>query len=386
MWIKGKIFYKDELVEGCIHFDRRIKEIRKDCKPDLQFPSSAIIFPGSIDMHVHTRGLELLYKETVITATSEAVYGGVTTLFDMPNTKPYLNTVENITKKLKEFENYSRTDYGVYAGVPKDEKVDNMPIVGYKVFPEDLEREELNNVFKSTKLKVLHSELPLSIKQFRNLRQLWQELAAIYLVKGRFHITHCTSLETIMLAKRLGFTTDFTPHHLLVDGERNCLTKVNPPIRDAITRRKLINAIFEADAIASDHAPHTSQEKSEPYELCPPGIAAISFTTSFIYSLAKREILSLKRAVELLAKNPARILGLSNYGEIKEGFVANFTVIDFSKGWRYHTRYSKVVHTPLDYYSLDVSVHSTIVEGKVAYDGEEVYPVRGVNAVENSKS
>lgn len=380
------MFYNNEIVEGCIHFDRRIKDIRKDCKPDVQFSSSSVIFPGSIDIHVHTRGLELSYKETVTTATSEAVYGGITTVADMPNTKPYLNTFETVTKKLKEFENYSRTDYGVYSGVTKDERVDKMPIVGYKVFPEDLEKEELENVIRSDKLKILHPELPLSNKQFRNLRQLWQELAAVYLVRGRFHITHSTSLETIRLAKKFGFTSDFTPHHLLVDGEKNCLSKVNPPIRDEITRRKLLQALFEADAVASDHAPHTSNEKAEPYEICPSGIAAISFTTSFIYSLAKKEIISLKRAVELLAKNPAKILNLSNYGEIKEGFVANFTIIDFGKGWRYHTKYSKVVHTPLDYYSFDVSVSSTFVEGKVAYDGEEVYPVRGVNAIENSKS
>lgn len=387
MWIKGKIFYNNEVIEACINFDRRIKDIRKECKPDIQFPSFTIVLPGSIDMHVHTRGLELAYKETVITATSEAVYGGVTTIFDMPNTKPYLNTVEAIEKKLRELEYYSRTDYGVYSGVTKDQRVDSLPIAGYKVFPEDLEKaEELDNVFKSTKIKILHPELPLSNKQFRGLRQLWQELAAVYLVKGKFHITHCTSLETIRIAKKLGFTTDFTPHHLLVNGERNCLSKVNPPIRDSITKQKLLDALFEADAIVSDHAPHTKEEKSETYELCPPGIAAISFTTSFVYSLAKKGIISLSRAVELVAKNPAKILGLNYYGEIKEGYVANFTVVDFEKSWRYHTKYSKVIETPLDYYNLDVSIYTTIVEGKVAYDGEEAYPVKGVNAVENSKS
>ncbi|AWR97574.1 dihydroorotase [Acidianus sulfidivorans JP7] len=387
MWIKGKIFYNNEIIEACVNFDRKIKDIRKDCKPDILFPDSTVVFPGSIDMHVHTRGLELSYKETVVTATSEAAYGGVTTIIDMPNTKPVLNNSKAIVEKFREFENYSRTDYGVYSGVTTDQSVENLPIAGYKVFPEDLEKkEELQFVFNSNKLKILHPELPFSISQFRNLRSLWQELASIYLVKGNFHITHATNIETIKLAKSLGFTTDFTPHHLLVNGEKNCLSKVNPPIRDFTERRKLIEAIFEADTVVSDHAPHSTKEKSLPYELCPPGIAGISFTTSFIYSLAKKNIIDFKRATELLSKNPAKILGLSNYGEIKEKNIANFTVIDFSKSWRYHTKYSKVIETPLDYYPLDVSVCMTIIEGKIAFDGNEIYPIRGMNAIENSKS
>ncbi|ARM76282.1 dihydroorotase [Acidianus manzaensis] len=387
MWIKGKIYYNKEITEGCINFDRKIKDIRKDCRPDIMFPDYTVIFPGSIDIHVHTRGLELSYKETVTSATSEAVYGGITTIFDMPNTKPVLNNSKTILEKFREFENYSRCDYGLYSGVTTDKTVENLPIAGYKVFPEDLDKkEELQFVFNSIKLKILHPELPLSTNQFRNLRSLWQELASLYLVKGHFHITHATNIETIRLAKSLGFTTDFTPHHLIVNGEKDCLSKVNPPIRDFTERRKLLNALFEADTVVSDHAPHSNKEKSLPYELCSPGIAGISFTTPFIYSLAKKGIISYNRAVELLAENPAKIIGLTKYGEIKEGNVANFTIVDFSKNWKYHTEYTKVVETPLDYYPLDISIYSTIVEGKIAYDGNEVYPIRGVNAIESSKS
>ncbi|EZQ04827.1 MULTISPECIES: dihydroorotase [Acidianus] len=382
MWIRGKIFLK-EFVEGCINFDRRIKEIRKDCKPDISFPSDALILPGSVDMHVHVRGLELSYKETVTSATSEAIYGGVTTIMDMPNTVPFINSPEKIKERLREFDNYSRTNFGVYSGVTSNSEVEKLPIAGYKVFPEDLEKQELKFVLSSRKLKVLHPEIPLSLNQFRNLRRTWQEIAALDIIKGNFHVTHSTNYETIRISKSKGFTTDFTPHHLLLNGETNCLTKVNPPIRSVTERRKLLRALWEADAIVSDHAPHTQKEKEMPYQLCPPGVAAVSFTTPFIYSLAMKGIISFDRAVELLSINPSKILGIKA-GKIEQGYFADFVIIRLSR-WRYSTRFSKVIETPFDRYPLDSTIVSVIVQGKIAYDGGEIYPVRGVNAIEDSR-
>ncbi|BFH74505.1 dihydroorotase [Sulfurisphaera javensis] len=379
MWIRGKAWVNNNIEEVCIQIDRFIKNIKKECKPDIQFESHQIIFPASIDMHVHVRGAQLSYKETVATATSEAVYGGVGLIVDMPNTVPPVNTYQRVIERIREFENYSRSDFGIYSGVSKEiEKVDSLPIAGYKIYPEDLEKEETKEVLmKSKKLKVLHPEIPLALRVPRKLRELWMEVASLYLVYGNVHITHITNYETLKLAKELGFTTDITPHHLLVNGERDCLSKVNPPIREYIIRLQLLRALYEADTIVSDHAPHTREEKNLEYELCPPGIAAVSFTTPFIYSLAFKDLISLERAVNLLSKNPAKILNIP-YGEIKIGNVANFTVIS-KKQWKYKTKFSKVTETPLDYYPLEVKVDFTIIQGKPAFDGENVLPIRGVN-------
>lgn len=379
LWIRGKAWVNNNIEEVCIQIDRFIKNIKKECKPDIQFESHQIIFPASIDMHVHVRGAQLSYKETVATATSEAVYGGVGLIVDMPNTVPPVNTYQRVIERIREFENYSRSDFGIYSGVSKEiEKVDSLPIAGYKIYPEDLEKEETKEVLmKSKKLKVLHPEIPLALRVPRKLRELWMEVASLYLVYGNVHITHITNYETLKLAKELGFTTDITPHHLLVNGERDCLSKVNPPIREYIIRLQLLRALYEADTIVSDHAPHTREEKNLEYELCPPGIAAVSFTTPFIYSLAFKDLISLERAVNLLSKNPAKILNIP-YGEIKIGNVANFTVIS-KKQWKYKTKFSKVTETPLDYYPLEVKVDFTIIQGKPAFDGENVLPIRGVN-------
>lgn len=383
MWIRGNAWINNKIEEVCVQFDRFIKNIKKECKPDLDFKGGQLILPASIDMHVHVRGAQLGYKETVVTATSEAVYGGIGLIVDMPNTLPFVNTYQRVLERLREFELYSRSDFGIYSGVTKEvEKIDKLPIAGYKIYPEDLEKEETKEVLKSRKLKVLHPEIPLALRVPRKLREVWMEIASLNYVYGNVHITHITNYELVKLAKQMNFTTDITPHHLLVDGEKDCLTKVNPPIRNYVTRLRLWRALFEVDTIVSDHAPHTKFEKNMEYEICPPGIAAVSFTTPFVYSLVFKGIINLERAVDLLSKNPAKILGVP-YGEIKIGNVANFTVISKTE-WRYKTKFSKVSETPLDLLKLEAKVDFTIIQGKPAYDGENVFPIKGVNAFDTS--
>jgi len=235
---------------------------------------------------------------------------------------------------------------------------------------------------KSKKLKVLHPEIPLALKVPRKLRNIWMEIAALHYVQGNVHVTHITNYETVKIAKELGFSTDITPHHLLVNGERDCITKVNPPIRDYLTRLGLWKALFEVDTVVSDHAPHSKEEKNLNYDLCPPGIAAVSFTTPFIYSLVFKDLLNIERAVNLLSKNPAKILNIP-YGEIRIGYVANFTIIS-KNDWKYRTKFSKVTETPLDNFPLEAKVEFTIVQGKIAFDGKNVLPIRGVNAFDKS--
>ncbi len=379
LWLKGKL-YLNEIREACVEFDTTIREIRANCVPDIETPEDTIVFPGAVDMHVHVRGMKLSYKEDVTSATKEATYGGLTLVLDMPNTSPYVNDRSTIKEKLSEFEYYSRCNYGIYSGVPRED-VEAMPIAGYKIFPEDLEKEETNSVLKSEKLKILHPEVPLYL--FRNMRFMWMELASLYRVGGkRVHITHATNAETVRISKAMGFTVDVTPHHLLVPGERDCLTKVNPPIRDITERNKLLTMISQVDAMVSDHAPHSKWEKSLPYEVCPPGIAGISFTVPFVFSLAFKGVLDLDKAVDLVSRNPSKILGIK-YGEIEKGYPANFTVIK-KENWRYITMFSKAEETPLDNYPLDARVHMTIVRGKIAYMDGEVFPVKGVNVFDKN--
>ncbi len=379
MWYRAKFVYNGEIVEGCINAFNEIVEVRKECRPDVDLSGEGLLVPASIDFHVHLRDWGLKHKETVITGTSEAVYGGVGMVVDMPNNSPPVRDYKTALERLTLLDQYSRTDFSIFVGVPESReealRALKLPIAGFKVFPEDLEKYEVIKGLDA--LIVLHPEIPKASSSFRNLRAYWMELASVLMVSGRVHVTHSTGIETIRLAKSLGFTADFTLHHFLVGGERDCLTKVNPPIRDETTRRGLLMAFYEADAIVSDHAPHSREEKEQPYEVCPPGIAAVSFTTPFVYSMVFKGVLEIDRAFDLLFRNAAKILGIK-YGEIKEGYPANFAIIS-RDNWRYSTKFSKVTETPFDQFPLEAKVKWTIIRGKVAYDGEEVYPVKGLN-------
>ncbi|TRM97801.1 hypothetical protein DJ527_11615 [Sulfolobus sp. F1] len=193
LWISGKAYINSEVKNICVEFDRKIKGIKPTCKPDISLPQGTLLLPGAIDLHTHIRGLKMAYKEDVVSGTSEASYGGITLVGDMPNTIPYINNVETINSKLKEFEYYSRVDYVIYSGVTKEfEKVDKFPVGGYKIFPEDLEKEETYEVLKSKKLKILHPEVPIALRGNRRLRlNRWYEIGALFYLEKyqRIHIT-----------------------------------------------------------------------------------------------------------------------------------------------------------------------------------------------------
>ncbi|BCU67505.1 dihydroorotase [Sulfolobales archaeon HS-7] len=366
-------------VLGCVEFDRIIRSIRKECKPDLNMERDFMV-PAGIDLHVHIRGAQLSYKEDVRSFSMEAARGGIGLAIDMPNTEPYINNREKIISRLEELKN-SRIDYALYSGYP-EEYVEDLPIAGYKLFPQDLER-NLEPLINSKKLKILHPESPISLKEDRRLRNLWEEYFGIREMYGHVHITHITSKYGVELSKRMGFTTDVTPHHMLISRERTCIEKVNPPYRGEIERRLLNLALFEVDAIASDHAPHAKFEKNMPFSLCPPGVPLVSFTLPFVFSMAIRDIISFKRAMELVSENPSKILGI-NMGTIRVGNRANITILSREE-WRYSTAFSKATTTPIDGYKLYVKPVLTIVEGKVVFDQENVYPIQGVNPFAESE-
>ncbi len=392
--IRGKVLLPSgDIEELCISYTSTILKVSKTCGEAEEMPRKTLIVPGGIDIHTHVRGAQLSYKETIETASAEAAYGGVTAFFDMPNTVPKIDSPSRVDDRLREFEGRSLIDYGIYSGVPRSvEHVDDIegkPVAGFKIYPEDLEEENMDviqRVYRSSRLKVLHSESPKALAVQRSIRvaSTWMELAPLYMARGRIHVTHVTSYTAILRALNQGFTTDVTPHHLLLDTESGCMDKVNPPFRGPIERSLLWKALDKVSCIASDHAPHTLKEKMQPYDYCPPGIATVSFTLPFIYTLAYRGIISFRRALELVSLNPARILGLDGVGVLKPGYRANITIIKFDE-WRYMTRFSKTVHTPLNGFRLSAVVHRTIVGGETVFsesDIHEGYP--GVNILDRA--
>lgn len=343
----------------CINLkDDRIESITEKPRGEhLDFTgSNKKVIPGLIDIHVHLRGLQLSYKEDENTGTLQALKAGITLVIDMPNTRPYINTPETIREKLDALRNKSWTDYSIYSGIPPSrdyiEKTMKMGIAGYKAYPNDLAKTTiLDNLLQKGNLLVVHPEYlsglkMLEVEDIRSrgairgcyLESLSVELLASQGLTGRLHITHASCPLTVWTAKRAGYSVDVTPHHLFYDYNRTgCLNRVNPPLRSPGEASKLIQLVLYGlvDAFASDHAPHSQQEKTEPLT-CSPGFPWLPLWPWLVYSrLVKPGAIGLSEFLYYTSRGPAEILGLRDYGIIDYGARANIVVFDPDYSWRF---------------------------------------------------
>ncbi len=390
----------------------RVVGVERGGRGDIVFDERLLILPGFVDLHVHLRGLRLSYKEDELSGTLAAAAGGVTLVADMPNTEPRLDNVEAIGLKLASLRRNAVVDYGVYAGVPRvpgeaSRIASSGHVLGFKVYPEDIERvEELEEVlyeaWRHGLLVVLHSEHPGLLREGCGPGERWKcrsieaELAALEEITSRaprglkLHVTHASSAALVKTAKRMGFSVDVTPHHLLLDSRveerEGCIAKVNPPLRPPDEREKLLELLVAGmvDAVATDHAPHTVEEKMREFEECPPGIPSLEHYARLMLTLLNRGLLGLQDIVALLSTNPASILGIEGYGCVEPGCVASYTVVDLRREGRilgYET-FSKAKLTPYEGWAYRGEPIATIVRGRVVYrDGCIcVKPGWGVNA------
>ena len=369
-----------------------------------------VIAPAAVDMHVHLRGLGLSYKETIYSGTRAAAAGGVAVVADMPNTIPYLNTSENVKLRLEELEDEAVTDFTLYAGVPdtraEAERIAELPIAGFKVYPDDIVSETtcwaLKAAEKYGKIVVVHAEHPwgLSIEtgwDRRIYRPCWAEEAAVHEVarlaercgaRPRLHITHVSCSSTVSVAKRYGFTVDTTPHHLLlpllgVNSLEACKVKVNPPIRDVKEAYRLLHHLLHGsiDVIASDHAPHTEWEKTRHPYLCPPGIAGLEHWPGSVMLLAIR-VKAYHVYTVASTRAPASLLGLRGRGCLEPGCVADI-VVALPQPARSVDLYSSYITPYMLLHVEKLATEALYVRGTKVYSGEEGLLVDkgfGVNA------
>ncbi len=382
--------------EACLALgDGIVEEVREEPpagRPllDLRGLDNVYILPGLIDIHVHLRGLSLSYKEDEESGTAAAARGGITLVADMPNTVPRLDTIEALSEKLRRLSTYSRVEYRVYAAVPpRPEDVDklaSMPsVAGFKIYPSDIAtrwRSIKRLLGLQDMLIVLHPELPEAERtEHENLsvrgavrgchwEQAAAELLASHLDGARLHVTHASCASTIHVAKKIGASVDVTPHHLFYTAppRGGCLWKVNPPLREPPEQALLLKHLIEGriDAVASDHAPHTAEEKRMDPLLCPPGIAWLEAWPHILSCLVSANALSIEEYLRLTSLGPAEILGTRRC--LGPGCPASITVMKFNVGRRFAgNKYSKARHTPYFMERLCSETVATIAAGRVAY-------------------
>jgi dihydroorotase len=328
------------------------------------------VLPGVIDTHVHFREPGLEHKEDLHTGSRAAVMGGVTSVFEMPNTRPSTTSADALADKLRRAQTRMYCDFAFYLGATREnaaalDKLEKLPgCCGVKVFLGSstgellLEYEEdLQVVLASiTRRAAFHSEDEARLRQRKSLQvgndpsshPLWRDAEAARLsterllrlarVAGkRVHLLHVSTAEEIPLlaANRDIASLEVTPHHLTLSSpgayaRLGSRAQVNPPIRDARHHDALWRALAEGivDVLGSDHAPHTREEKLRPYPDSPSGMPGVQTLVPVMLDHVAKGRLGIERFADLTSHGPARLFQIAGKGRIAVGFDADFTIVD----------------------------------------------------------
>ncbi len=416
--IKGKIYINGMLEQCCIGMENgKIKKIKKILKTEdhIDF-GNKLILPAGIDAHVHFRDPGLTHKEDFYTGSLAAAFGGISSVFDMPNTIPPTTTIQSLNNKIISFEKKSVVDFGLYAGVTNDnlEKIANLSkkCNGFKIY---LGNTTGSLLFYDKNLKSALTEIGLTGKpvlfhaedeecliqnksqetnltdhlRFRPSRceeiSIKKILDASTGLDYKIHICHVSSCEGLELLKNRFRNISFgiTPHHSLLSTDKELVTprfyKVNPPIRTSFDKESLFNSLKNgtADIIESDHAPHTKEEKGVGFEEAPSGVPGVETMYPIFLYLAKKERIPFQRLVSLLCNRPAELLNIPK-GKIQVGYDADFIIINLKneskiKGENLH---SKCGWTPFEDWPA-IFPEAVFIRGEKVIDDYEIQVKQG---------
>ncbi|MDI9611143.1 MAG: dihydroorotase [Archaeoglobales archaeon] len=344
--IYGKIFYRGEFIEAGIEVENgRIKKIGKLVKGKKV---DGIILPAGIDVHVHFRDFEEKRKETIESGSLSALHGGICLVVDQPNTKPVVDRAEVYFRRMELAEKSTYVDYTLNLALTNKnvdkineivEKIREkyfLPAIG-EVFLQNYNKEfeisyeTLTMVSKINKKITIHAEDPRFVESGNPnflFRKKEAEITAVEECEkiGEFHFCHLSTREAVERVKRGSF--EVAPHHLLLStGDYNRLRElvnVNPPLRQKDDADWLLRNFSKIQILASDHAPHTIEDKKTGSA----GFPGVETTYPIFVYLAKRSLISFNDLVEKIAVNPAKTFGFNDYGEIEVGKFANFAIFD----------------------------------------------------------
>ena len=370
-----------------------------------------IVCPGLIDVHVHFRDPGFTYKEDILSGAKSAARGGFTTVVCMANTKPVVDNVQTlqyINEKSKEaiinvlqlgsitkgFEGKELTNFEellkngavgfsddglplmdtdvLYKAMEKAKELD-IPISLHEEDPKFIKKPGVNDGEIAKKLG-LDGGAKICAENIMVSRDCMLALDTGAKVSIQ-HISSGVAVETVRFAKSLGAKVyaEASPHHFTLTEEdvlkHGSLAKMNPPLRTKKDKQMIIEGLKDntIEIIATDHAPHTIEEKNQPFELCPSGIIGLETSLALgITSLVKENHLSLMSLLEKMTINPAKLYNL-NRGYIEEGAIADILIFDENEQWQVKDFDSKSSNSPFIGEKLYGKVKYTISEGKIVY-------------------
>jgi dihydroorotase len=416
-WVIDPVMGREGLYDILIE-NGKIKEISGRIDPgglpEVIDASGLVVSPGFIDMHVHLREPGQEHKEDIASGSRAAVHGGFTSIACMPNTSPVNDSV-SITRQIVEraggvglvnvypvaavsrnLESRELTDMAglVEAGAIgfSDDGRCVMSDVLFKKALENakrlhvpvIEHPEDHTISQDGQVNEGEIALQCGLKGIPAVSEdvmVERDIRLQEAVGSYLHLTHISTggaVRSIEGAKRrnIPVTSDVTPHHLLLDDTflKDCdpVYKMKPPLRGLQDRRALVEGIKSGviDCIASDHAPHSREEKARDFAAAPFGVIGMETSFSVIYDrLVRTGIIGLKRLIELFSANPAKILNLKDRGMIKPGVPADLTLVDLERPFEIKGEdfRSKSVNSPFIGWQGKGVVTHTMVGGNVVY-------------------
>ena len=360
--IEGRFFINGELKDTAVGIeDGKIVTVGNIVRggDERIVMKNKIITPGFMDPHVHFREPGMTQKEDFRSGTTSALFGGVTCILDMPNTKPPSTDPRSLKDKKMTICSKAMVDYGLFAALTPDCNTNLLApmVAGFKLFmgsttgnilmndDDDIYR-VMCDVARTGKVTSVHAEDDSMIIR-GNEENNWDHLKDRPLEAehnairrlGRYkvmkiNICHVTDAQSLELASSFGFTTEVTPHHLFfcAEDQTNAFTKVNPPLRNRAVRDALYKAFMEGKAtmFGTDHAPHTIIEKSQDYASAPGGIPGVETNVPMFMSMVKHNMFPLSQLVKMGAEMPASTFSVPK-GKIAVGYDADLVAFDMYK-------------------------------------------------------
>jgi dihydroorotase len=415
---EGKISEQDILIKN-----QRIEKIATSIQTNEKVTeidaSGKYLIPGAIDDQVHFREPGLTHKAEIYTEAKAAVAGGTTTFMEMPNTKPTTTTQVELEKKYARAAEVSLANYSFFMGGANDNydevmRTDLSNVCGLKLFMGSStgnmlvdSESALKNYFCNFEgLIATHCEDEQTVRNNEALarQQYGEEVPfamhpvirneeacylssskAIELAKKcgtRLHILHISTAKELALftnaipLKDKKITSEVCVHHLWFDSDDYYILgsriKCNPAIKEKHHKEELFKALLDdrLDIIATDHAPHTWDEKENSYFSAPSGLPLVQHSVQMMLEFHKRGMISLEKIVEKMSHSPAVCFNIAERGFIREGYFADLALIDLNKE-SYVSRDSllyKCGWSPLEGKTFKTSVEKTFVNGHLVFD------------------
>ena len=417
----GQVYYKDELqILDILIEDNQIKKVEKNISDDakeVKDCTGLTIFPGFIDTHVHFREPGHPKKETLESGSRAAVLGGITGIFEMPNTSPITDNKEMLEDKLSRAKDNMHCNYAFYFGAT-NENSDKLGFLkgfdgccGVKMFvgsstgdllvKDDFYIEQV--IKNSPRIVSIHSEDEDMLVARKNIIEegnvkshyKWRSvecavsstkklIAFANKHKKNIHILHITTKDEVdhVRENRPEFVTlETTPQHLTlyapdIYDQLDTFAQINPPIRTKDHRDGIWKGVDDdlISIIGSDHSPHTKEEKKQPYPKSPSGMPGTQTIGLIMTDYFLKGKITLKKLVDLLCVNPCKIFGIKNRGALKAGNVADLTIYKLNEKFTIKDEWieSKCGWTPFNGTTVDVTPYGTIINGKTTVWNQEL--------------